>query len=277
VRAVAVGSFVFALAGAAPGSAQSPSTTLGRFDFDDRTARFDLPSRLEEISGLAVTPDGRLFAHDDERGVVYEIDPVEEEVVKAFSVGDPPVRGDFEGIAVVGERFFLVTSHGLLYEFREMGDGRAAPYRLTDIELGATCEIEGLDYDPRDDALLFACKVSAPERGVIVIHRVALDPERGTLDPLLVPRDLLEAFDVRRSFEPSALVVDPSGTLILLSASREAIIEIDRSGRVLAGRRLSSERHRQPEGLALGPDGTLYIADEGDGRRARVTLYAPVR
>jgi uncharacterized protein YjiK len=260
-----------------PASAQAPSTVLGRFDFDERTARFNLPGRLEEISGLAVAPDGRLFAHDDERGIVYEIDPGREEVVKAFSLGDPPVAGDFEGIAVVGERFFLVTSHGLLYEFREMPDGRAAPYRVTDTELGARCEIEGLDYDPREDALLFACKVSAPERGVIVIHRIALDPERGTLEPILVPRDQLEAFDVRRSFQPSAVLVDPTGTLILLSASREAIIEVDRSGRVLDGRRLSSDRHRQPEGIALGPDGTLYIADEGDGRRARVTLYAPVR
>jgi len=268
---------LLALAGAGSASAQAPSSALASFDFEEPSARFALPGRLEEISGLAVGPDGRLFAHDDERGVVYEIDPGKEEVVKAFSLGDPPVRGDFEGIAVVGERFFMVTSHGLLYEFREMPDGREAPYRLTDTELGATCEIEGLDYDPRDDALLFACKVSAPERGVIVIHRIALDPERGTLDPLLVSREQLEAFDVRRSFEPSALVVDPSGALILLSASREAIIEIDRSGRVLDGRRLSGDRHRQPEGLALGQDGTLYVADEGDGRRARVTVYAPVR
>lgn len=277
MRATSVGAPLLALALAGHASGQAPATVLDRFDFAERTVRFDLPARLEEISGLAVTPDGRLFAHDDERGVVYEIDPGQEEVVKAFSVGDPTASDDFEGLAVVGQRFFMVTSHGLLYEFREMPDGRASPYRLTDTELGATCEIEGLDYDPREDALLFACKVSAPERGAIVIHRIALDSERGTLTPLLVPRDQLEAFDVPRSFEPSAIVVDLAGTLLLASASRGALIEIDRSGRVLGGLRLSSDRHRQPEGLALGPDGTLYVADEGDGRRARVTLYAPLR
>ena len=277
MRASSLGAALLALLCVGRGAAQAPHGALGRFDFDRPSERFDLPGRLEEISGLALTPDGRLFAHDDERGVVYEIDPAVGEVAKAFSLGDPPVPGDFEGIVVVGERFFMVTSHGLLYEFREMADGRVAPYRVTDTALGAVCEIEGLDYDPREDALLFACKVSAPERGAIVIHRIALDPDKGMLDPLLVPRDQLESFDVRRSFEPSAIVVAPTGTLFLLSASREALIEIDRDGRVLAGVSLSRDRHRQPEGLALGLDGTLYIADEGDGRRARLTAYAPLR
>jgi uncharacterized protein YjiK len=264
---------------ASPGRAtgQAPSTLTERYDFSERSFRFDLPGRLQEISGLALAPDGRLFGHDDERAVIYEIDPDDEEVVKSFGLGDPPARGDFEGIAIVGQRFFMVTSHGLLYEFREMPDRGQAPYRVTDTELGAVCEIEGLDYDASDDVLLFACKVSAPVRGTIVVHRIPLDPERDRPPPVQVARGELEAFGVDTRFEPSAIAVDPAGTLVLLSASRDAIIEIDRSGRVLAGFRLSQNRHRQPEGLAFGADGTLYIADEGDGRRARVTAYAPVR
>ncbi|HSH75825.1 MAG TPA: hypothetical protein VLA09_09090, partial [Longimicrobiales bacterium] len=92
---------------------QQATTLLDRHDFGRRSARFDLPGRLDEISGLAVTTDGRLFGHDDERAVVHEIDPGAGAVEKRFSLGDPPLRGDFEGIAVVGERFFMVTSGGL--------------------------------------------------------------------------------------------------------------------------------------------------------------------
>ena len=262
------------LALGATGAAGQATGVLTGYDLERRSARFDLPGRLEEVSGLAVSPDGRLFAHDDERAVVHEIDPTEEDVGKRFSLGNPPVTGDFEGIAVVGERFFLVTSRGRLYEFREMPDGREAPYRVTDTRLGAVCEIEGLDHDPVEDALLFACKISAPERGTLVVHRIPLDPDRGGLPALVVDRSELGLHGVDADFAPSAVSVTPAGTVLLLSAATPALLEVDRAGTVLGGVELSRDRHRQPEGLAFGPDGTLYIADEGDGRDARVTAYA---
>ena len=258
-------------------SSEPPArTVLDRHDFRQMSARFDLPGRLDEISGLAITPDGRLFAHDDERALVHEIDRLTGEVGKRFSAGDPPIRGDFEGIAIVGDRFFLVTSVGLLYELREAEDRAEAPYRVSDTELGASCEVEGLDYDPVDEALLFACKVSRPDRGAIVVHRVPLDPTRGALPPLLVPRSQLLDHGIEADFEPSAIAVDPTGTFLMVSAPIESLIEVDRSGRVVAGLRLSRVWHPQPEGLAFGPDGTLYIADEQNGQEAHITAYERV-
>lgn len=249
---------------------------LDRYDFQRRTARFDLPGRLDEVSGLAFSPDGRLFAHDDERAVVHEIDPETGDVGKRFSLGDPAVRGDFEGIAIAGERFFLIESHGRLYEFREVADRGEAPYRVSDTMLGATCEIEGLDFDAVDDALYVACKVSAPERGVLVVHRLPLDPARGPLPPILIERSELRAKDLDPDFEPSAVALDPAGTIVLASAHTESLIEVDRNGHVLAGVRLSHDRHPQAEGLAFGPEGTLFLADEKNGRDARLTTYAPL-
>ncbi len=254
----------------------APTTTvLDRYDFTRPTARHALPGRLDEISGLAVSPDGRLFGHDDERATVHEINPVTGDVGKRFSAGDPPIRGDFEGLAIVGERFFLVTSEGMLYEMREAEDRTAAPHRVSDLRLGGGCEIEGLDYDAVDDVLLLACKVMRPDPGAIVIHRVPLDPARGELPPILVARADLERHGVESDFEPSAIAVDPTGSLVMVSAPLESLVEVDRQGRVLAGLRLSRVWHPQPEGLAYGPDGTLYIADEQNGRDAHVTAYAP--
>ena len=261
---------------AAAAGQQAGPTLLDRHDFEQRTERFDLPGRLDEISGLAMTADGRLFGHDDERAVIHEIDPVEEEVGKRFSAGDPAMRGDFEGIAVVGQRFFLVTSNGVLYELREAGDREEAPFRATDPGLGSHCEVEGLDHDPVDDVLLFACKTSRPERGVLVIHRIPLDPSRRRLPPIEVPRAQLADHGLDADFQPSSIAVDPTGSLVLSSAITEALIEIDRAGRVLSGIRLPRGRHPQPEGLAFGPDGTLYVADERNGQDARITAYARV-
>ncbi|HET9949862.1 MAG TPA: hypothetical protein VFQ22_13155 [Longimicrobiales bacterium] len=61
----------------------------------------------------------------------------------------------------------------------------------------------------------------------------------------------------------------------MVSAPAEALLEVDRSGRVLAGLALSPSRHRQPEGLAFAPDGTLWIADEQNRQDAHITGYAP--
>lgn len=262
----------------ASGSAvgQSGTTFVDRYDLEHRTRRFDLPGRLDEISGLAFTPDGRLFAHDDERGRVYQIDPMTGEVGKRFDLGEEVVRGDFEGIAIVGERFFLISSTGFLYEFREAGDRESTGYRVTDTRVGASCEVEGLDYDPLDEVLLIACKVSTPDRGVIVVYRLPLDPARDRSPPLEIPRAQLPAHALDAGFDPSAVTVDPTGTLLLLSGGHNALIEVDRSGRILAGVELSKKRHPQPEGLAFGPDGTLYISDEKNGKDARLTAYARI-
>ena len=254
-------------------SGQQASTIEQRHDFEKRDARFSLPGRLDEISGLATTPDGRLFGHNDERARIYEIDRATGKVGKRYSLGSPALRGDFEGIAIVGVRVFLITRHGILYEFREVADGEETPYRVIDTLLGARCEVEGLDHDPVDDVLLIACKVSVPERGVLVVHRLPLNPERGRLAAIEIQRSQLVERGLDARFQPSAVVVDPAGSLLLSSASTEALIEVDRDGRVLAGVQLSPNRHPQPEGLAFGPDGMLYIADERNRGSARLTAY----
>jgi uncharacterized protein YjiK len=247
---------------------------LALFDFDRPTATFEMPGRLDEISGLGITADGRLFGHDDERGTVHEIDRESGEVGKRFSIGDPPLRADFEGLAIVEDRFFLVTSAGLLYEFREVGDRETSPHRVTELGVGG-CEVEGLDYEPTTHALLVACKVAAPERGSIVVHRAPIDPERPRPAPIEISRAQLPAFDLRADFQPSSIAVSPAGTYLLVSADPEALIEVDDTGRVMGGIDLPGRRHPQSEGLAFGPDGTLYIADEQNDRPARITAYAP--
>lgn len=265
---------------ASPPTSSDPGTgpravesTLHHYDFEHRTRRFDLPGRLDEISGLAFSPDGRLFAHDDERGRIYEIDPLTGDVGKSFDLGEDLARDDFEGITIVGERFFLISSSGLLYEFREGADEEEMRYRRTDTGVGFDCEVEGLDYDPEEDALLLACKV-ATSRDQIVIHRIPMTLDAERLPPIRVDKSQLEPFDLDTDFEASAVAVTPDATLLLVSAHTETLVEIDRAGRVLAGVELSKGRHPQPEGLEFGPDGTLYISDEENHQDARLTAYA---
>jgi uncharacterized protein YjiK len=255
--------------------APAVSPFLERYDFENRLSRFDLPGRLDEVSGLAFSPDGRLFAHDDERGRVHEIDPITGEVGKRFDLGADLVRDDFEGIAIVEDRFFLVSSTGWLYEFREGEDRDNMDFRVTDTGVGRVCEIEGLDYDPAEDELLIACKISLPERAEIVVHRLPIAPDRERPPPVRIPKAALETFGLSPEFDPSGIAVTPTGSWLLLSGRHDALIEVSRDGAVHAVAALRKGRHPQSEGLAIGPEGTLFVSDEKNGDQARLTAYGP--
>lgn len=258
--------------------APAPESALARYALNEPAADWRLPNRLREISGLALTPDGRLLAHDDERAVVYEIDFEEGEFVKGWAFGDPPARADFEGIAVAADRVWLVTSDGRLYEGTEGEDDERVLFNTYGTGVGRDCEVEGLAYEPRDETLLLACKTPriAELEGLIAVYRWSIE-ERSLLDPpLLVDKREIDTGAERSGFSASGIERDPvTGHYLLIAAREERIIEIDTEGRVIAVHDLSRQSHPQPEGVAISEDRTLFVADEGANRRARLKLYAP--
>lgn len=264
------------LMGAADGVHAQPLTE--RYELGQRAGRFDLPGRLDEVSGLGFTPDGRLFAHGDERARFHEIDAAQGTVGKRFALGDPATHGDFEGMEIIGERFFLIASTGFLYETREAAEDRAVvPFRAVDTGLGNRCEAEGLAYDATRDELLVACKVSSPPRAEAVIHRIPISTDQRRPAPIVISTQQLDALGYGSQFHPSGIAVDPvSGNLVLVSAREELLVEANREGHIVSAFQLSRDRHPQPEGIAFGPDGMLYIADEAAGREnGRITMYEP--
>lgn len=261
----------------APGDAGPDDAWLPRYDLaEEAGTRFELTAELGEVSGLATDARGRIFAHEDETSTVFELDPRDGRVLKRFHVGRKGLRGDFEGIALAGARFFLSTSDGTVFEFREAPDGEATPYRSVSTGLGKRCELEGLAYDDRTDSLLLPCKTPRDRdlrRRLTIFALPASGAEPDPHASISLPWAALESLGLDDGFHPSAVEVHPeSGSLFVLSGRERAIIEVGRDGRVLAGRRLSRSSHPQPEGIGFAPDGALWIADEG-GRRGFLHRY----
>ena len=244
------------------------------------TRRFKLPSDLAEISGLAFTPDGRLLAHGDERGVIWQIDPATGEAANRFGFGKRGhlLHGDFEDIQVVGKRVFLVTSKGQILEATEPSDEVVVDAISRSDGLAGACEVEGLAYDAPTKSLLVLCKHAWTKRWrrSVVVLAVSTDSWRFEPRPrMLIPESDLERVTGNKQFSGTAIARHPrTGTYILLSGPQHAYAEVTSTGEVLSGGKLPGELHRQAEGIAVGPDLTLYISDEAAGKHATLTTYA---
>lgn len=238
----------------------------------EASRQWRLPLELLEISGMAVSPDGRLFAHDDERAVIYEINAEDGAFVKRFALG-APLPGDFEGLAIDNDGvFWMITSEGQVLRFAEGQDGRRVQYETLDTGLRRTCEIEGLAFLAAADSLIIACKQNHVRdmRDAIALYQWRPGGE-ATLWRTVALGDVQEIIGID-NFRPSSIEFDRrSGRIILLSASDPALVELE-GERVVAARQLGRV-HTQAEGAAILPDGSLVISDEGSNTRALLSVY----
>ena len=238
-------------------------------------ARWVMPRDLDELSGIALTRDGRLLAQGDERGQISEIDYRRGVVTKQFVVGHPTIKADLEAITVADGFVFLLASNGTLYEFREGANGERVDYTTHDTRLGKECEFEGLAFDSTLNSLLLACKHVGIKhlKDHLVIYRWRLDGGGNRLSRMAVPLDgILKAIG-EKEFRPSDLTVDPfTGGYVVISSLQNSIVEITPDGQLVFAHKLPGD-HDQPEAVAITKDSILIIGDEAKHRPAVITLY----
>lgn len=250
-----------------------------RYDLARPVVTASLGSALAEVSGVAFAADGRLYGHEDETARIVELDPATGRVLRRFALvdGRSPgsgriLQGDFEDIAVLGNRIFVVTSSAIVWEAVLDRERALLPARPHATRFEAACrETEGLAAD--GDVLLLLCK-HGRRRGAVPVG--AWSPATGRLESRarwVLAEAALARASGGRSFAPSALARFPgSDHWLIIAGPERAFVEIDGGGRVVAAGRFPAARHPQPEGLAFAADGRMYIADEGR-REGRLTVY----
>jgi hypothetical protein len=245
---------------------------------DAPLARWILPEHMGEISGLALTSDGRLFTHGDEFGKIYEIDYRRGVLVKEFSLGPPLVPADFEAIAVVRDTLVMLTSRGVLYRFLEGEDGAGVSYSTEDTGLGTTCEFEGMAFDSSANTLVLACKnvEDGGRNDAMLLYLWPLDRDTSAMAPLPaqipVPLAAIVGTLGWPKIEPSDITVNPfNGNYRVIASGQQALFEVTPRGEVVFSRTLPSG-HAQPEGLAMTKD-LMLISDEAVAGPAVITVY----
>jgi uncharacterized protein YjiK len=239
-------------------------------------AKWILPKVLREISGIALTKDGRVLAHNDERGRVYVIDPKRGVVLKEFSIGKKGLVADFEAIAVHGDDYYMLTSNGDVYQFREGADKSEVDYIKHDTKLGKECEFESLVIDPAHGGFIMACKNigKKSDRNQVLIYRYAPQAGGGHIaGTLSVPLSAVIGGNGWKSFSPSDMAIDPAtGNYVIIAGPEKGFVEITPQGSVVRSLPLPGNP-QQPEGIAITKDGIMMIGDEGVTRSGDITLY----
>jgi uncharacterized protein YjiK len=237
-------------------------------------AQWLMPPELREISGLALTSRGTVFAHDDNAGRIYEIDPKTGVVRKGFSlVGNQ--KEDFEAIAIAGNDIYMMSSNGKLYRFREGEDGQQVNFQVFDPGLKKECEFESLAYESDSTRLLMACKrlLDKQARQDLVIYRLPLPLNRSTISMMRVPLEEVVGSNKWKNFRPSDITIDPiTRNYVVIASHEKGLVVLSPDGTVLRSEPLPGE-HRQAEGVAITPDSLLLVSDEANVKPATLTLY----
>lgn len=237
-------------------------------------AEWTMPAGLREISGLALTSRGTVFAHDDNIGRVSEIDPRTGILLKSFSLAGLQ-KGDFEAIAIVRPDLYLLESSGKLFKFREGRDGQQVPFTVYDTKLNKECEFESLTYDSAGSRLLMACKrlINKQDRELRIYFLPLPLGNRSAITSMAIPIDEVRGSNTWKNFRPSDMTIDPlTGNYVIIASRESAYVVLTPEGDVLRSAPLPGA-HRQAEGIAITKDSLMIVSDEANGAAPKMTVY----
>ncbi len=259
---------------------------------------WELPKNLEEISGLSYIDNHRLACVQDEKGNVYVFNLISGEIELKVDFGED---GDYEGVEIVGDDAWVLKSNGNLYQVADYLESMAPFAKKHSTVLSGKNDAEGLAFDPLDSNLLIACKghpFTDDKKGkeFKAIYRFDLETEELDLRPfLLIEMDTIKYYknyntmtqmgvellayidpsegDV--SFQPSGIAINPvTGNIYIIGSVGNLLMVYSRKGNMLAMIKLRSKIFPQAEGICFSPDGTLFIASEGDGGEGTILRFS---
>lgn len=230
--------------------------------------QWDLPRIMEEISGIDYLKDGRIACIQDEDGKIFIYNLDSKEIDRTIDFAE---KGDFEGIAVVGQKAFVLRSDGVLFE---VADIRAENPEVTqhDTPLTEDRNVEGLCYDKANNRLLLAIKDREEDKNADYkgIYEYNLKTNEFNSEPVYklkfndpIFADLND-IGTSKVFRPSEINIQPkTGEIYLLDAEVPKMLILSKDWKPKALYVFDINDFPQPEGLTFSPEARMFISNEG--------------
>jgi len=252
-----------------------------------------LPDMLHEISGITEIDSLTIACVQDENGILFIYDLKKSRITNhSFFHSD----GDYEGIARIGEKFYILRSDGKLYEISNY-KARELTIISYSTEIPAD-DNEGLCYDRNKNRLLMAPKSKIEsdddekkQRGIYAFN---LNTKKITEKPVIV-FDLKEIkkYAVQNKIDlplkskkkgkkpepeinlrPSAIGIHPvTNKLFVLSGMEQLLFVFNLNGSIEYMEKLDSELFKQPEGITFLNNGDMLISNEGQSGKATLLRF----
>jgi uncharacterized protein YjiK len=234
--------------------------------------QWDLPAELKEVSGIAYLDKDRFACVQDEKGIIFVYNHANKKIEKEIPFTSP---GDFEDLALVGHTAWVVRADGTLFEV-DMKNAAGTSKEYT-TSLTVDQNIEGLAYDKANNRLLLAVKDKDPAGGDYKgIYAFDLSKKELAADPVWKIDLNNELFASNKAgnkgkegkkgkaIHPAALAIHPStGDMYVTDGPKSRLLIMDSGGNMKHLIELG-DAFEQPEGITFGPQGELYISNEGN-------------
>lgn len=264
------------------------------YQFKQENQSIILPNELHEVSGLTILDSKTLACVQDEEGIAFIYDLEKKEVIRKIHFAGP---GDYEGIAPVEKDLYILRSDGVLFKIR--GFAKKNP-KIDSIQTGIPNKNnEGLCFDKVNKRLLIGSKSKVAKGAAYKNLRTiyAFDYSKKCLvkEPLYTyDITTIKAFaernqiqlptkeskknpqeqEIALKFQLSAIYIHPKSQLLyVLSASDYYLFVFNQQGEIQHLEVLDPIKFNKAEGIAIMPNGDLYISNEGQSGTPKILYF----
>lgn len=242
------------------------------YDLNAPKESYVLPSILREVSGITITNKDQLVCIQDELGLLFMFSTKTKDLAGKDSFY---VKGDFEGIASVGNDLYVLRSDGAIIEVKKPFTKETTTQTyLTGIP---AMDNEGLCYDEENNQLLILSKSMSTAEDASVNQRMiyAFDLTKKTLSPnpfMVIDVSTIHDFLINKyqvsstsdiHMNPSEIAIHPiTGKIYVLSADAYLLC-VFKDGVFESAEMLDKNLFYKAEGICFLSNGDMIISNEG--------------
>jgi uncharacterized protein YjiK len=250
------------------------------YDFNDAIKSYEvvntweLPSELNEISGMHWMGENKVACIQDEDGIIFVYDLKSSKIVQQHKFALP---GDYEAITFLNNEYWVAESEGKLFRIKSLEPEKNIESGIG-LKLKYNNNIEGIAASPFGKIWIsFKDRNLNNEGDFKGIY--SYNPKTKKLKPEPVARVSyqdpefahLKTGNPRKLIRPSDIGFHPiTGDLYILDAEFQKVIITNSKGKIKKLHLLDPKEFEQPEGITFSSSGRIFISNENLGGPANI-------